>query len=60
MVYARCTNGVCVVARLTVALERMLLFCVEIIIVASNVAALGYLKKEEEEEEEENPSFNSC
>ena len=33
--------------------DRMLLFRVEIIVIASSVTALGRLKKEEEEEEEE-------
>ena len=31
----------------------MLLFCVEIIVVATNVVVLGWLKEEEEEVEEE-------
>ena len=68
--YARCTctNGICIVGRLTVALEitlvtveykekrksqctdpdRIMLFLAEIIVVASSVATLGWLKKEEE------------
>ena len=60
----KCTNGVCIVVRQTVALERtlvtveyeekrmgqctapdkMLQFCVEIIVIASGIAALGRLK----------------
>ena len=67
VIYAKCTNGICIVVWQTVALERtlvtveyeekknsqctaldkMMLFHVETIIIASIVVAPGQLKKEE-------------
>ena len=74
VVYANCTNGICIVAGLTVALDRtlvmvdyedkrksqctvpdkILLFHVKIIVLASSVTALGLLKKED------HPIFDPC
>ena len=42
------------------ALDKMLLCRVEVIIVASSVAALGQLKKKKEEEEEDYLMFDPC